>query len=133
MCLNKFVLSVTMFLAFAASALAQDDDIVLIKKYAENAFKKGDYEYALQNYLELYKNDKENLDLNYRIGVCYTETNVDKEKSVPFLEYVVSFNNYPIRTKFFLGKAYMYNYRFTEAIEAFYDYKMTTATTVTAR
>ena len=124
MSLNKLLLSITAVLAFAVSATAQNDDIVLIKKYAENAFKKGDYEYALQNYLELYKYDKENLDLNYRIGVCYTETNIDKEKSVPFLEYVVSFNNYPIRTKFFLGKAYMYNYRFTEAIEAFYDYKM---------
>ncbi|MBO7476354.1 MAG: PD40 domain-containing protein [Salinivirgaceae bacterium] len=124
MSLNKLLLSITAVLAFAVSATAQNDDIILIKKYAENAFKKGDYEYALQNYLELYKYDKENLDLNYRIGVCYTETNVDKEKAVPFLEYVVSFNNYPIRTKFFLGKAYMYNYRFTEAIEAFYDYKM---------
>ncbi len=124
MSLNKLLLSITAVLMLTVTASAQNDDIILIKKYAENAFKKGDYEYALQNYLELYKYDKDNLDLNYRIGVCYTETNVDKEKSVPFLEYVVSFNNYPIRTKFFLGKAYMYNYRFTEAIDAFYDYKM---------
>lgn len=124
MLLNKYILSIAMVLALGASATAQDDKIILIKKYAESAFKKGDYEYALQNYLELYKYDKENLELNYRIGVCYTETNVDKEKAVPFLEYVASFNNYPIRTKFFLGKAYMYNYRFTEAIDAFYDYKM---------
>ena len=123
MSLNKFVLSITMVLAFTATAAAQDD-IILIKKYAENAFKKGDYEYALQNYLELYKYDKENIDLRYKIGICYTETNVDKEQAVPHLEYVASFNNYPIRTKFFLGKAYMYNYRFTEAIDAFYDYKM---------
>lgn len=121
---KKLFLNIAMVLALAVSAKAQDDDIILIKKYAENAFKKGDYEYALQNYLILYKYDKENIELNYRIGVCYTETNIDKEKAVPFLEYVVSFNNYPIRTKFFLGKAYMYNYRFTEAIEAFYDYKL---------
>lgn len=121
---KKLFLNIAMVLAFAVSATAQSDDIILIKKYAENAFKKGDYEYALQNYLELYKYDKENIDLRYRIGVCYTETNIDKEKSVEHLEYVASFNNYPIRTKFFLGKAYMYNYRFTEAIEAFYDYKM---------
>lgn len=121
---KKLFLNIAIVLAFAVSATAQSDDIILIKKYAENAFKKGDYEYALQNYLELYKYDKENIDLRYRIGVCYTETNIDKEKSVEHLEYVASFNNYPIRTKFFLGKAYMYNYRFTEAIEAFYDYKM---------
>ena len=105
---KKLFLNIVMVLALAVSAKAQDDDIILIKKYAENAFKKGDYEYALQNYLILYKYDKENIELNYRIGVCYTETNIDKEKAVPFLEYVVSFNNYPIRTKFFIGKAYMY-------------------------
>lgn len=120
---KKLFLNIAMVLAFAFAASAQDD-IILIKKYAENAFKKGDYEYALQNYLELLKYDKENIDLRYRIGVCYTETNIDKERAVEHLEYVASFNNYPIRTKFFLGKAYMYNYRFTEAIEAFYEYKM---------
>ena len=124
MSLNKLALSVVMFLTFAVSATAQDDDIILIRKYAETAFKKGDYEFALQNYRQLYNLDKENIDLRYRLGVCYTETNIDKEKAVEHLEYVVSFNNYPIRTKFFLGKAYMYNYRFTEAIDAFYDYKM---------
>lgn len=123
MSLNKLLLSISAFLAFAVSATAQDD-IILIKKFAENAFKKGDYEYALQNYLELYKYDKDNIELRYRMGVCYTETNIDKAEAITHLEYVVSFNNYPIRTKFFLGKAYMYNYRFTEAIDAFYDYKM---------
>ncbi|MBO7495135.1 MAG: PD40 domain-containing protein [Salinivirgaceae bacterium] len=121
---NKLILSIVLVLAFATVVRAQDEDNILIKKYAETAFKKGDYEFALQNYLQLYKFDSKNIELNYRIGVCYTETNIDKEKAVPFLEYVVSFNNYPIRTKFFLGKAYMYNYRFTEAIDAFYDYKM---------
>lgn len=120
----RLLSAIALFLVFAMPVNAQDADALLIKKYAENAFKKGDYEFALQNYEVLYKYDKENLDLNYKLGVCYTETNIDKEKSVPFLEYVVSFNNYPIRTKYFLGKAYMYNYRFTEAIEAFYEYKM---------
>ena len=121
----RLLSAIALFLALSMPVKAQDAaDILLIKKYAENAFKKGDYEFALQNYEVLYKYDKENLDLNYKIGVCYTETNVDKEKAIPFLEYVVGFNNYPIRTKFFLGKAYMYNYRFTEAIDAFYDYKM---------
>lgn len=120
---NRLLLTFSLFVLFASCGYAQDD-IILIKKYAESAFKKGDYEYALQNYLHLYNYDKENLDLRYKLGVCYTESNVDKEKAVEHLEYVVSFNNYPIRTKYYLGKAYMYNYRFTEAIEAFYEYKM---------
>jgi hypothetical protein len=120
---NRLILTLVVLCGVFA-AKAQDDDIILVKKFAESAFKKGDYEFALQNYLILYKQDQENIDLRYRLGVCYTETNIDKEKAVGHLEYVASFNNYPIRTKFFLGKAYMYNYRFTEAIDAFYDYKM---------
>ena len=120
---NKLMLTIAV-LCGVFSAKAQDDDIILVKKFAESAFKKGDYEFALQNYLVLLPHDRDNIDLRYRLGVCYTETNVDKEKAVEHLEYVASFNNYPIRTKFFLGKAYMYNYRFTEAIDAFYDYKM---------
>ena len=120
---NRLILTLVV-LCGVFVAKAQDDDIILVKKFAESAFQKGDYEFALQNYLILYKQDQENIDLRYRIGICYTETNIDKAKAVEHLEYVASFNNYPIRTKFFLGKAYMYNYRFTEAIEAFYDYKM---------
>lgn len=125
MFINRLLLLIVGLNLFASVAFAQDQqDISLIRKYAENAFKTGDYEFALENYLHLYKYDKNNIDLNYKLGVCYTETNVDKEKAVPFLEYVVSFNNYPIRSYYFLGRAYMYNYRFTEAIEAFYEYKM---------
>ncbi len=118
------------FLFFIASVLmpvflfAQDEDIALIKKYADNAFRDQDYEFALENFLELYKNDKENIDLNYKIGICYTETNIDKVKAIPFLEWVVSHNNYPIKSFYYLGRAYMYDYRFTEAVEAFYEYKM---------
>ncbi|MBR5957346.1 MAG: PD40 domain-containing protein [Salinivirgaceae bacterium] len=125
MLLNKRLLAIVFsMLSLVISASAQDQqDISMIRKYAENAFNGKDYEFALENYLQLYKYDKENIDVNYKIGICYTETNIDKEKAVPFLEYVASFNNKPIRTAFFLGRAYMYNYRFTEAIEAFYEYK----------
>lgn len=121
---KKLFAAIFSLLTIASSVVAQDQqDISMIRKYAENAFNGKDYEFALENYLQLYKYDKNNIDLNFKIGICYTETNIDKEKSIPFLEYVASFNNKPIRTSYYLGRAYMYNYRFTEAIEAFYDYK----------
>lgn len=103
---------------------AQDDEKILYQKYAENSFQDGDYEFALENYLYLYDSDKNNIDLNYKIGICYTETTIDKSKALPFLEFVVGHNNYPPRTNYYLGRAYMYNYRFTMAVEAFYEYKM---------
>ncbi len=106
-------------------AFSQDDiSTILTKKYAENSFREGDYKFALENYLVLYNRDRSNIDLNYRVGICYTESNVSKEKAIQFLEFVVSHNNFPIRAYYYLGRAYMYNYRFTEAVEAFYEFKM---------
>lgn len=102
----------------------QDADMVLYKKYAENSFQDGDFEFALENYLYLYDNDKQNIDLNYKIGICYTETTIDKSKAIPYLEFVIGHQNFPHRSFYYLGRAYMYNYRFTMAVEAFYEYKM---------
>lgn len=118
---------ITLLLIFSISlvGIAQDDaTLSLIKKYAESSFRNGDYEFALENYLQLYENDKDNLEYNYRLGVCYTETYIDREKAIPFLEYVTSFNDINKKAYYYLGLAYGYNYRFTEALEAFYEYKI---------
>jgi len=117
-------ISILLLTGIIFSAVAQEPDIILIRKYAENSFRDGDYGFALENYLELYKLDEKDIDINYRIGICYTETNIDKEKAIPYLEFVVGHNNFPVRSYYYLGKAYMYTYRFTEAVEAFYEFKM---------
>ena len=89
-------------LCFSLLLLAQDEnEIILYQKWAENSFRDGDYEFALENYLYLYEIDKQNVDLNYKIGICYTETTIDKSKALPYLEFVVSHNNYPIKSFYF--------------------------------
>lgn len=124
--MNKIALTAILLLfGFTNFTFSQSqEELILTRKYASNSFRDGNYEYALENYLILYELDKKNIELNYRIGICYTETNIDKEKAISHLEFVVSHNNYPIRSYFYLGKAYMFLYRFTEAIEAFYEFKM---------
>ncbi|HON19044.1 MAG TPA: hypothetical protein PK990_07745 [Salinivirgaceae bacterium] len=101
----------------------QNVEIELARKYAEHAFKEKDYDFALENYLKLYELDKKDINLNFRIGVCYTETNRNKTGGIPHLEFVTSHNNFPREALFYLGKSYMYNYQFTEAVEALYDFK----------
>ncbi len=122
--LKAFVLAFCLLLPWIISAQDEDITALLTRKYAENSFRDGDFEFALENYLILYEDNKQDIHLNYRIGICYTEANIDKLAAIPFLEFVVGHNNYPLRTYYYLGRAYMYNYRFTEAVEAFYDYKM---------
>jgi len=102
----------------------EDIKLILTKKYAENSLRYGDYEFALENYLILYKLNKEDININYKIGICYTETTIDKSKAIPYLEFVTSHNNFPAKAYYYLGRSYMYNYRFTQAVDAFYDYKM---------
>jgi len=120
----RFLLAYILFSIFTNTILAQDIDFLLTRKYADNSFRDGDYAYALENYLVLFEDDKKNIDLNFKVGICYTETNIDKGKAIPLLEYVVSHNNKPVRSYYYLGRAYMYSYRFIEAVEAFYEYKM---------
>lgn len=103
---------------------SQESDLSLVRKYAETAFNKGDYEFALENYKILYESTPDDIDINFCIGACYTETNIDKEAAVKYLEFVARHNNFPARTYYYLGRSYMNTYRFTEAIEAFYNYKM---------
>jgi Tol biopolymer transport system component len=115
----------TILLSISFLSFAQEDiKMILTRKYAENSFRDGDYEFALENYLILYKQNKQDININYKIGICYTETTIDKSKAIPYLEFVSSHNNFPIKTYYYLGRSYMYNYRFTQAVDAFYDYKM---------
>ncbi len=99
-------------------------NIDLIKKWAENSFRNKDYNFALINYEKLVLYDENNLNYNYRLGICYTESNQDKAAAIPYLEYVTSFNNFPEEALYYLGRVYMYNYLFTEAVEVFYEYKI---------
>ncbi len=115
---------VILFLLISGPLMAQQDpEIELAKKYAEHAFREKDYSFALENYLKLYELDKKDININFRIGVCYTETNKNRTGGIRHLEFVVSHNNFPPDALFYLGKAYMFNYQFTEAVEALYDYK----------
>lgn len=112
------------FLCFSQPSFAQDTDIELARKYAEHSYREKDYDFALENYLKLYDIDKKDININFRIGVCYTETNINRTGGIPYLKYVVSHNNFPSEALYYLGKAYMFNYQFTEAIDALYDYKV---------
>lgn len=119
----KYYLATILFITVNMLS-AQDPETKLIRKYAENSFKNGDYEFALENYLKLYEKNKDDININFRLGVCYTKTNLDKTGGIPHLEFVISHNNFPTDAYYYLGESYMYAYRFTEAVEAFYEYKI---------
>ncbi|MGB3949299.1 MAG: hypothetical protein WBM13_15025 [Bacteroidia bacterium] len=114
-----FVLLVTIF-CFDSSAQTSNNDSIMAASYFENE----DYGRALKLYLQLFQKDKQNLNVNYKIGCCYLQLNDDKSRAIPFLEYVYTkggINNPDLLLN--IGRAYMYAYNFEDALTFFTEYR----------
>jgi hypothetical protein len=93
---------------------------------AESYFLYEDYELANQLYLLLETPD--NLNIKYKIGICYLNIPGEKEKSIPYLETAIKNASYeskttsfkelraPLEAYFYLGKAYMINNELEKAL-----------------
>ncbi len=99
------------------SGMAQD------VKVAREALERRDFEQALEEYLLLYKQDSSKLEYNYRIGVCYLNTNIDKANALPYLKRAAKMEGHDPNTLYLLGRAYHYAYRFDKAIDAYTRFK----------
>lgn len=85
-------------------------------KDADNLYKNGNYAGALEAYQVLLKADQNNLDLNYKMGVCYLNTNIDKGKAVQYFEKISDNSEANPNTQYLLARAYQYAYEFDKAI-----------------
>ncbi len=113
----------------AKTALANDAAV----KKADFDFDHEDYTLALSEYLEIYKKDSLNANLQFKIGECYMHSAREKEKAIPYLELAVQKvnKNYKIKTKeksapvtayLLLGNAYQKNYQFDLAKSMYESY-----------
>ena len=83
----------------------------------------GNFRAALDDFLILLSEDPQNVELNFYIGACYLESNIDKSKAIGYLEYAVQQDKFPKEAIYQLGRAYMFAHRFDEAITTFNKYK----------
>ena len=90
---------------------------------ADTYFTNLDFEDALEAYLTLVDKHPDNELYNYRVGVCYLNTNIDKTKAIPYLEVSVHSKKHNPNALYLLGRAYQYDYRFDDAIKAYNDFK----------
>ena len=100
---------------------------------AESNFLYEEYELANQFYLLL--ETPENMNIKYKIGVCYLHILDEKEKSILYLEEAVKTATYNSRTKsfketmapldahFFLAKAYLINNEFEKCLSTLATFK----------
>ena len=115
-------------------AAGSNNNDLLRKKYdsAEVFLNSKNYSQALIKYLQIDAELKNNFNIKYKIGVCYLD--VSAEKAIPYFEqasnnitkkYLGTFEDkYPPYELFkLLGQAYHFNYKFTEAAEAYESYR----------
>ncbi len=119
--MTKFylILLAVVITGFNKYSTAQTDGNTVAKKH----FEAQHYGKALKEYLKLYENKKNDLEINYNIGFCYLNINDDKSKAIPFLEFVYNKREYKDELLLNLGLAYMYSYKFDEALTFFNEYR----------
>ena len=123
-----------MFFIIAFNANAQSNsERRKIFSQAESFFLYEEYELAKQLYLLIETPD--NMNIKYKIGVCYLNILSEKEKSIPYLEEAVQTASYDSKTKsfketraplnayFFLAKAYMINNDLEKARNTFVKFQ----------
>ena len=88
-------------------------------KIAFEFFNSQNYRIAMEEYKLLYRVDSLNVIINHHLAVCYLNTNIDKTRAIPLLEYVTKQSDCNPQAWYDLGRAYRYVYRLDEAIEAF--------------
>jgi outer membrane protein OmpA-like peptidoglycan-associated protein len=102
---------------------------------AEYFFMSESYTDALASYLKLAKRTfKDNANINYRIGICYLNSTIEKTKAVPYLEKAVTKTtdkyqegsiketSAPYDAYLFLGNAYRINNDLDKAITSYNKY-----------
>ena len=125
-----------LFLAFYTFGAIAQDSLNAKKNFTEAEFYFYDEDYfnALKVYKKLYKADKENANLNYRIGVCYLKSFSQKERKISAISYLekavsnttqnyqegdVNENRANVDAFIYLGDAYFINGELDKAIDVY--------------
>jgi len=94
-----------------------------VKGEANDLFKMENYKDALPKYLRLFETNTNSTDYNYKTGICYLRTNVDKAKAADYLEFVSTQKDAPKDILYDLALAYHYNGEHEKAIETFEKFR----------
>jgi tetratricopeptide (TPR) repeat protein len=92
-------------------------------KEASDKFTNNNFDGALDDYLQLLGEDPKNDKYNYRVGVCYLNTNINRKKAVPYFEFVTSQPKYDPDAMYLLGRSYAFAYRFDDALKCYNKFK----------
>ncbi len=125
---SSFLFKIILFFAFAFLLLgnisAQPKTSKIIDpEDAKEHFSHNNFLFAIPAYRQLLKQEPKNEDYNYKLGICYLYTNINKTLAIPYLEYASKASKPEKQVLYHLGLAYQYASRFDDAIKAYNTYK----------
>lgn len=106
-----------------AASFAQKRNVEVDPREVEEFFSNGNYEDALDGYLQLLEKEPRNEKYNYNVAVCYLNTNINKAKAIPYLEIVTRMPKHDPNAEYLLGRSYHFAYRFDDAIKLYNKFK----------
>jgi tetratricopeptide (TPR) repeat protein len=92
-------------------------------------YKFGNFDQALQLYLKEHPSKATDLEINFRIGFCYLNTNSDKAEALQYIKFAHERGHKDKDILLYVGQAYMYNHDFSTARDFFEQYKNSTKST----
>ncbi len=94
-----------------------------MKDAAADYYKNENYKRALELYKQLQAFDPDNMDFNYKLGMCYLNTDVDKGAAANYLVKASTKKDAPKDLNFYLGNALRYLNELDDAIDTYEKYK----------
>lgn len=119
---GKRLFLILFFVSSVNTLFAQGGKFIDSREVDEH-LKYGNYFNAIKVLRDLLKKDPNNADFNYKMGQCYLHTNINKSLAVQYLEVAVKDPKVDPKAWFALGKAYHYDLKLDQAIEAYTTYK----------
>ncbi|MDC1221756.1 hypothetical protein N8Z47_03715 [Salibacteraceae bacterium] len=89
---------------------------------ADRLFFDENYQEAMLEYALALEKDQENTRINYNLGLCYLNSDYEKEKAIPYFEKVLFYDEESATVHYLMGKVYQFEMRFDRAIEQFNQY-----------
>jgi tetratricopeptide (TPR) repeat protein len=93
------------------------------RKIADDYFNLNDFESAYEEYSLLIESGLNDSEIDYRVAVCVLNLNMAKTEAIKILEVIVKKEGSDPNALFLLGRAYQYDFRFTEAIKIFSEFE----------
>ncbi len=107
------------FLGLFAEAQQYTKDIKPDPKFAKLCVEFHNYLDGLKEYRMLLADDPDNVNFRQGAALCMLNLNADKKQALDYMEWVVKQKKFDSQAYYVLGVAYLQNYRFDDAINAF--------------